>query len=186
MSSTPSPLKSPNARAPLFPPISNETPSGPPEHTSMCGANVPSPCPRRIMISLVVTTGEIMILRGHGDGTFAPHIDVCSGGPLGVSFDIGGNNGALAFGDFNGDGVLDMIDYSSGFDPPGPASLVLSGFSTNPVISQAGLVNAATTVSGPVSPGGLVTVYGENLGVAACGGVGEEILFNGIPAGIQI
>ena len=135
-------------------------------------------------LDLVVTTGEIMILRGRGDGTFAPHVDVCSGGPLGVFFDIGGNNGALAFGDFNGDGVLDMIDYPSGFDPPGPASLVLSGFSTKPVISQAGLVNAATNVSGPVSPGGLVTVYGENLGVAACGGVGEEILFNGIPAGI--
>src|ERR1017187_3911389 len=133
---------------------------------------------------LVVPNGSALILKGRGDGTFAPQIDVCAGGGLGVPFDIGGNAGALAFGDFNGDGVLDMIAYSSGFDPPGPASLVLSGFSTKPVISQAGLVNAATNVSGPVSPGGLVTVYGENLGVAACGGVGEEILFNGIPAGI--
>jgi len=135
-------------------------------------------------LDLVVTTGEIMILRGRGDGTFSPHIDVCSDGPLGVSFDIGGNNGALAFGDFNGDGVLDMIDYPFGFDPPTRASLVLSGFSSKPAISPSGLVNAASNVSGPVSPGGLVTIYGENLGVAACNGVGEEVLFNGIPAGI--
>ena len=135
-------------------------------------------------LDLVVTTGEIMILRGRGDGTFAPHIDVCSGGPLGVSFDIGGNNGSLAFGDFNGDGVLDMIDYPSGFNPPMGDSLVLSGFSTKPAISAAGLANAATNVAGPVSAGGLVTVYGENLGVGGCNGIGEEVLFNGIPAGI--
>jgi uncharacterized protein (TIGR03437 family) len=28
----------------------------------------------------------------------------------------------------------------------------------------------------------LVSIFGENLGVAACNGVGEEVLFNGIPA----
>jgi hypothetical protein len=28
-------------------------------------------------LDLVVTSGEIMILGGRGDGTFAPHVDVC-------------------------------------------------------------------------------------------------------------
>lgn len=137
-------------------------------------------------LDLVVTSGEIMILGGRGDGTFAPHVDVCAGGPLGVYFDLGGNSGALAFGDFNGDGVLDMIDYSTGGfpEPIGPNSLLLSGASMQPAIHPGGVVSAATLISGPVSPGGLVSIFGENLGVAACNGVGEEVLFNGIPAGI--
>lgn len=135
-------------------------------------------------LDLVVTTDQIFILRGHGDGTFARHVDVCSGGTLGVPFDIFGNSGALAFGDFNGDGVLDMIDYSTGFPLPNSPSLVLSGASPKPVIYRGGLVSAATYVSGPVSPGGVVSIFGDNLGVAACNGLGEEVLFNGIPAGI--
>src|ERR1022692_4290625 len=136
-------------------------------------------------LDLVVTNGSALILKGRGDGTFAPQIDVCAGGVLGVPFDIGGNAGALAFGDFNGDGVVDMIAYSN---PPEfssrPDSLILSGASDRPVLNAGGVVNAATAVSGAVSPGGLVTIYGENLGFAACNGTGEEVLLNGIPAGI--
>jgi hypothetical protein len=64
---------------------------------------------------------------------------VCAGGPLGVYFDLGGNSGALAFGDFNGDGVLDMIDYSTGGfpEPIGPNSLLLSGASMQPQFTPA-------------------------------------------------
>ena len=137
-------------------------------------------------LDLVVTAFQVMILRGNGDGTFAAHVDICTQGALGSFFDLGGNSGALAFGDFNGDGVLDMIDYPrGGFGGSNKATTVmLSGAPIKPAISAAGLVNAATYVSGSVSAGGLVTAYGENLGVAACGGLGEELLFNGTPAGI--
>jgi uncharacterized protein (TIGR03437 family) len=134
-------------------------------------------------LDLLVTTTQISILRGRGDGTFAPHIDLCSQGPLGSPFDLFGNSGALAFGDFNGDGVLDMIDYSAGLPTSNrTAALLLSGAKTLPVIHPGSPRNGATFLSGPVAAGGLVTIFGDNLGEAACQGLGEQILFNGIPA----
>ncbi len=134
-------------------------------------------------LDLLVTTTQISILRGRGDGTFTPHVDVCSQGPLGSPFDLFGNSGALAFGDFNGDGVLDMIDSSTGLPVSNrTAALLLSGSTVKPVIHRGSPRNSATYLSGPVAAGGLVTIFGDNLGEAACQGLGEQILFNGIPA----
>ena len=65
-----------------------------------------------------------------------------------------------------------------------PDSLVLSGASAKPVLNPGGVVSAATYLSGPVSPGAIVAIYGANLGLPACNGQGEEVLFNGVPAGI--
>jgi uncharacterized protein (TIGR03437 family) len=135
---------------------------------------------------LVVTSGQISILRGHGDGTFGQRIDLCTPGPLGLPFDIGGNNGFLLFGDFNGDGIQDIVDALSpqaAEEPITTSALLLSGLSAPPALSGSP-VNAATFAAGPVSSGGLVTIFGEGLGQLACGGSGQEVTFNGFPAGI--
>ncbi len=137
-------------------------------------------------LDLVVTSDRISILRGRGDGTFGARTDACAGGVLGVPFDVFGNTGALEFGDFNGDGIADIIDFPdpNAFGNPAAASmLLLSGASAPPLI-QGGPLNAATFLAGPISAGEVVTVFGAGLGGPGCQGRDEEVTFNGIPGGI--
>ncbi len=137
-------------------------------------------------LDLVVTSDRISILRGRGDGTFGARTDACAGGVLGVPFDVFGNTGALAFGDFNGDGVADIIDFpdpNAFGNPAAPSMLLLSGTSAPPLI-QGDPLNAATFLAGPISAGEVITVFGTGLGGPGCQGRDQEVTFNGIPGGI--
>ncbi len=136
----------------------------------------------------LVITGRPSILRGNGDGTFGHRIDLCTPGPLSIPFDIGGNEGLLLFGDFNGNGIRDIVDYPNPNGLPTGArqpvaSILLSGPSAPPVV-RGNPQNAASFVAGPVSAGAMLAVFGDNLGTAACQGADEKVTFNGIPGGI--
>jgi hypothetical protein len=61
--------------------------------------------------------GSMSVLLGKGDGTFAPHVDYATG----MSSD------AVALGDLNGDGKLDVVVANHGVDSGAPSVSVLLG-----------------------------------------------------------
>jgi uncharacterized protein (TIGR03437 family) len=61
-----------------------------------------------------------------------------------------------------------------------PVTVTQPAAATAPLPPIKSVVNAASYVGGPVSPGELVTMFGSGIGPATNGGV--EVLFNGTPA----
>ncbi len=77
---------------------------------------------------------------------------------------IGGPSPAIPVGDqcfpglFNDDGRADIACYI------GPEGQWQMGLSIGPAITRAGVVNAASFLEGPVAPGGIVSIFGTELG----------------------
>jgi uncharacterized protein (TIGR03437 family) len=80
---------------------------------------------------------------------------------------------------------------------PGYGAALLRLSNTQPVVTAAGVANAASLTAGPVSPGEIVSIFGSGLGPAA-GAIGQytyptlisnalegvHVLFDGVPAPI--
>jgi uncharacterized protein (TIGR03437 family) len=96
--------------------------------------------------------GVAIVVLGRGDGSFEDQ----------QPFVAGNMPTDIAAGDFNADGVVDLV-----LCHQGEASLtVLLNTTPKPVISANGVVNAASFLAGPltVAPGEIVTIFGRNLG----------------------
>ncbi len=134
--------------------------------------------------------GNIAILTGKGDGTFAP------GGVFGMQ---PGGTRAIAVGDFNRDGQMDLAVASSAGESDRGISEEQRGLgvliNATPSVQVGAVVNAASFLSGPVAPGEIVTLYGRSLGPAQLAGAemtpeglvatrlaGTQVLFDGVPA----
>ena len=77
----------------------------------------------------------------------------------------------LAPGDYNGTITITAAD---AINSPQTMNVVLHVAPPPPVISAAGIVNAASGKGGPVSPGELIVVYGSNVGPAQLAGMEVE------------
>jgi uncharacterized protein (TIGR03437 family) len=97
----------------------------------------------------------------------------------------------LTPGDYNGTITVTAAD---AVNSPQTLNVVLHVAPPPPVISAAGIVNAASGKGGPVSPGELIVVYGSNVGPAQLAPMelngdrvatqlgGTRVLFDGAPA----
>ena len=108
-------------------------------------------------------SNTISILLGIGDGTFAAPID----------FEVGNGPGWVTVADFNRDGKPDLAVANSRSNT---VSVLLSPTANSKsTIGVHSIVNAASFLSGSVSPGEVVTIFGSNLGQT-------RVLFDGTPA----
>jgi uncharacterized protein (TIGR03437 family) len=116
------------------------------------------------------------VFAGNGDGTFrfpvffGPTASQCNTGANGsIPIPCDYAHGSTAVGDFNGDGLPDLVTYVVDDGEPGPATNVGeadvllndspgNGFATTGVSSATG--------TGPVGPGSIVSAYGVNLAPA--------------------
>ncbi|MBZ5608961.1 MAG: FG-GAP-like repeat-containing protein [Acidobacteriia bacterium] len=96
--------------------------------------------------------GVAIVVLGNGDGSFEDQ----------QPFPAGNLPTDIAAGDFNGDGVLDLVLCHQSE----PSLTVLLNSTPTPAISANGVVNAASFLAGPltVAAGEIVTIFGRNLG----------------------
>lgn len=101
-------------------------------------------------------SGTVLGALGDGTGAFTP----APGSP----YVVGGTPFALATGDFNGDGKVDLA-----IDTGSSVVLLLNGnpYANGPLPFIASVVNAASYVSEPLPASSYATVYGSNLAASA-------------------
>ena len=92
-------------------------------------------------------SNNLTVLLGTGTGGFKT-------GP-GSPYPVGANPMSVAMGDFNADGVPDLVIANSSDDN---VTLLLNTFTTTPVMVSAASYSAA----GPVAPGSLVSIFGTD------------------------
>jgi len=113
-------------------------------------------------------SNTLTVLLGDGAGGFKG----ASGSPY--ANPTGGQEAyAIAVGDFNGDGRLDLAiaNFSSG-----NVTVLLNTFTSTPAMVSA----ASYTAAGPVAPGSLVTIFGTGLAAGATASGAQPTCLNGI------
>jgi uncharacterized protein (TIGR03437 family) len=155
-----------NGSAPSAPSVSNATAS------AVTGSSVSIP--------LAASAGTIRIVSQPAGGTVA----------------LNGNTATyFPFADFEGTDTFTYAAANSGRDSNLAAVTVTVTAPQRPVVSSGGVVNAASFQGGPVSPGELVTIFGNGMGPAALNTFdlnaaslvsrllwGTRVLFDGLPA----
>lgn len=134
----------------------------------------------------VADTGSntVSVLLGIGNGTFL----------RAQNFTVGSGPAWISAADLNGDGKPDLITANL---LSNTVSILINdtGPPNQPIIVGGSIVNAASFLSGAVSPGEMITIFGSNLGPTQGVGfeltgsgfitttlAGTEVLFGGIPA----
>ena len=112
---------------------------------------------------------ELVFLRGDGHGGF---IQPGAADPS-PSLYAGAAPAPVKIADVNGDGKPDLIVLTN----QGIAVLLSNPLAPAPQASAAGVVNAASELAGPLTPGSIVTIYGTNLAVATGSPGGQSFGF---------
>lgn len=94
---------------------------------------------------------NVTVLLGDGTGGFKP-------GP-GSPYTVGGIPVSVAVGDFNSDGLPDLVVANSG----GTITVLLNAFTVTPTMMSAASYSAAA----PVAPGSLVSIFGTDSAITA-------------------
>jgi hypothetical protein len=94
---------------------------------------------------------NVTVLLGDGTGGFKP-------GP-GSPYTVGGIPVSVAVGDFNSDGLPDLVVANSG----GTITVLLNAFTVTPTMMSAASYSAAA----PVSPGSLVSIFATDSAITA-------------------
>jgi uncharacterized protein (TIGR03437 family) len=93
-------------------------------------------------------SNNVTVLLGNGSGGFKPG--------TGSPFTVGAGPRSVAVGDFNADGVPDLVIADSG---SGDVTVLLNTFSLTPVMVS----GASFSPTAPVAPGSIVSIFGTGL-----------------------